>query len=351
MHQFLRMVNCSRLGSDQVAAYILHPTASSPSTSNDSSSQSITATNVDNSSSGPSTGSAAPARESTIPPSTGNSANNNPPDVPTNVGDSLPSSAQDSTPPPASSGERTSSSAASGDYRGVFAIFRARDSGSWNLDATDIDNEPTDIQPSSMLLDQSERGDAIDFNGGPETSGLSMSVNSDSSTLVPGETDASESISFRSHADWSDNRPSSSSSPPTSVTATASESVDGVVGVGRVINVSGSPRTSYLSHGSNHSSSFSSIGNQQGNGTAVATATARTFRHVHTAVVVTDGTNGGPQLALSTAINRAIAGAFAGSGEGAVASNIINTTHRLQWWDFSKVQLPDLKNGMSRWRL
>jgi len=30
-----------------------------------------------------------------------------------------------------------------------------------------------------------------------------------------------------------------------------------------------------------------------------------------------------------------------------VASNIINTTHRLQWWDFSQVKLPDLKNSDS----
>mgnify|MGYP000214676336 CR=1 FL=1 len=128
--------------------------------------------------------------------------------------------------------------------------------------------------------------------------------------------------------------------------APADQPDDRVVGVGRVINVGpSSSRSSYLSHGSNHSSSFATLGGSQGSGTAVATATARTFRLVHTAVEVADVTNGGPRFALRTAINRAIAGAFAGCGEGAVASNIINTTHRLQWWDFSRVELPDLKNS------
>lgn len=121
-----------------------------------------------------------------------------------------------------------------------------------------------------------------------------------------------------------------------------------VSGVGSVINVGGtSSRTSYVAHGSNYSSSLSSLSNQSGSGTAIATATARTFRHVHTAVVIANGTNEGPQMALRTAINRAIAGAFAGSGEGAVASNIINTTHRLQLWDFSKFRMPNLKDGKS----
>lgn len=119
-----------------------------------------------------------------------------------------------------------------------------------------------------------------------------------------------------------------------------------VSGVGSVVNVGGgaSSRTSYVAHGQNHSSSLSTLSHNEGSGTAIATATARTFRHVHTAVVIANGNEGGPQIALRTAINRAIAGAFAGSGEGAVASNIINTTHRLQRWDFSKCVMPDIKN-------
>ncbi|KAI8499564.1 mitophagy [Branchiostoma belcheri] len=49
--------------------------------------------------------------------------------------------------------------------------------------------------------------------------------------------------------------------------------------------------------------------------------------------------------AVHSAINRAIAGAFIGTGESAVASNIVNTTHRLQWWDFTKYQLPEISDA------
>ncbi|CAI9736865.1 serine-rich adhesin for platelets-like [Octopus vulgaris] len=49
-----------------------------------------------------------------------------------------------------------------------------------------------------------------------------------------------------------------------------------------------------------------------------------------------------PSDTLQAAINRAIAGAFLGRGEIAVATNIINLTHRIQRWDFKKLELPDL---------
>lgn len=49
-----------------------------------------------------------------------------------------------------------------------------------------------------------------------------------------------------------------------------------------------------------------------------------------------------PSDTLQAAINRAIAGAFLGRGEIAVATNIINLTHRIQRWDFRKLELPDL---------
>lgn len=49
-----------------------------------------------------------------------------------------------------------------------------------------------------------------------------------------------------------------------------------------------------------------------------------------------------PNDTLQAAINRAIAGAFLGRGEIAVATNIINLTHRIQRWDFRKLELPDL---------
>lgn len=38
-------------------------------------------------------------------------------------------------------------------------------------------------------------------------------------------------------------------------------------------------------------------------------------------------------------------GASIGDGQSAVASNIANTTYRLQWWDFTKFDLPEISNG------
>ncbi|KAL9955565.1 hypothetical protein ACROYT_G036903 [Oculina patagonica] len=224
------------------------------------------------------------------------------------------------------------------DYRGVFAIFRARDNNTWNFDVT---SDGTD----SNLLEQGSNENSVTFesDSSNEGSGVSLSLSTGDTDVYSEVGDAATNPeSMEPSVPFSSQYFSSDAVPP------SDEATDRVVGVGRVINVGpSSSRTSYLSHGSNHSSSFATLGGSQGTGTAVATATARTFRHVHTAVVVADGTNGGPQFALRSAINRAIAGAFAGCGEGAVASNIINTTHRLQWWDFSQVKLPDLKDSES----
>ena len=338
MQQFLQSVNCSRIGSDQVAAYVLQPSAGSgPSTS-----AQVTPT---------------PPPNSRATTSGSEQSERDRPDPATREGASQSgdNSAQTSTDTadragPGSSREGSSAdwrNPANGDYRGVFAIFRARDSGSWNLDESDIDSEPSDVQPvaGSLLFDRRvASSEPRDLGSDPDASDVSLSVNSERSSLFAGEPTGEDSVSFRSPAYWA-----AESSNPDPSTASTRSGVDGAWGVGRVINVGGSPRPAHQgTHASSsHSSSFSNIGNQEaGGGTAVATATARTFRHVHTAVVVTDGTNGGPQLALSTAINRAIAGAFAGSGEGAVASNIINTTHRLQWWRCEEMQPPDLKDGM-----
>ncbi|XP_067275274.1 activating molecule in BECN1-regulated autophagy protein 1A [Pseudorasbora parva] len=38
-------------------------------------------------------------------------------------------------------------------------------------------------------------------------------------------------------------------------------------------------------------------------------------------------------------------GAVIGDGQSAVASNIANTTYRLQWWDFTKFNLPEISNA------
>ena len=96
---------------------------------------------------------------------------------------------------------------------------------------------------------------------------------------------------------------------------------------------------------SDHSASFSNLNQAQGQ-TAVATATARSCHHVHTAVVIASQEDEHSEIALQTAVNRAIAGAFAGSGEGAVANNIIDTTHRLQLWDSYDTLCPEISDGI-----
>ena len=44
-----------------------------------------------------------------------------------------------------------------------------------------------------------------------------------------------------------------------------------------------------------------------------------------------------------------------GSGESAVANNIINHTHRIQAWDFRRCDIPDISqselHGSYRWNL
>ena len=101
------------------------------------------------------------------------------------------------------------------------------------------------------------------------------------------------------------------------------------------------PVYSFISYPSDarYSSSISGI---EPDGHAIATATARTPRHVHTAVVIAGSNENESENALRTAINRAIAGAFAGNGEGAVAANIVNTTYRLQLWDLGDDVIADL---------
>ncbi|XP_027835497.1 activating molecule in BECN1-regulated autophagy protein 1 isoform X5 [Ovis aries] len=54
---------------------------------------------------------------------------------------------------------------------------------------------------------------------------------------------------------------------------------------------------------------------------------------------------GQPGLATHSSVNRVLAGAVIGDGQSAVASNIANTTYRLQWWDFSKFDLPEISNA------
>ena len=105
------------------------------------------------------------------------------------------------------------------------------------------------------------------------------------------------------------------------------------------------PVYSFISYPS-ESRYTSSISGVEPDAHAIATATARTPRHVHTAVVIAGGNENESDTALRTAINRAIAGAFAGNGEGAVAANIVNTTYRLQLWDLNDDVIADLTQCM-----
>ncbi|XP_053740570.1 activating molecule in BECN1-regulated autophagy protein 1B isoform X1 [Synchiropus splendidus] len=54
---------------------------------------------------------------------------------------------------------------------------------------------------------------------------------------------------------------------------------------------------------------------------------------------------GQPGLATHSTVNRVLAGASIGDGQSAVASNIANTTYRLQWWDFTQFDLPEISNA------
>ena len=56
-------------------------------------------------------------------------------------------------------------------------------------------------------------------------------------------------------------------------------------------------------------------------------------------------TNGGNVQIWSWADPVVFSGASIGDGQSAVASNIANTTYRLQWWDFTKFDLPEVSNG------
>lgn len=325
VNRLLQSVGSSRSDADQVSAYMLRPNDTSSSCA--PSTSTATERNDEESNSVPTS-----ATSSSV--SSGSGENPNPGSSTRQRGiflSSLSSQASDST------------ENEGGDYRGMLGIFRSRDNNTWNFQVTSAESsrnresEQNEEEPST---------DSVSFDSeSAETGNSSVSL-----SLSAGDTDVYSDTSASSGTPASFNPqyfdPVSGEEIPILDEPNQGSNGDRVVGVGRVINVGpSSSRTSFLSHDSNHSSSFATLGGSQGSGTAIATATARTFRHVHTAVVVADGTNGGPQFALRTAINRAIAGAFAGCGEGAVASNIINTTHRLQWWDFTRVLLPDLKNS------
>ncbi|XP_062572845.1 activating molecule in BECN1-regulated autophagy protein 1B-like isoform X1 [Saccostrea cucullata] len=69
--------------------------------------------------------------------------------------------------------------------------------------------------------------------------------------------------------------------------------------------------------------------------------------HPHYSVSILDNTINRPNDPIQSAINRAIADAFMGRGEPAVAANIINHTYRIQAWDFTKCCIPDLTDTKS----
>ncbi|XP_045195541.2 activating molecule in BECN1-regulated autophagy protein 1A-like [Mercenaria mercenaria] len=71
----------------------------------------------------------------------------------------------------------------------------------------------------------------------------------------------------------------------------------------------------------------------------------RHYLHPHYSSSILDDTINRPNNVIQSAINRAIAGAFMGTGESAVANNIISQTHRIQYWDFSKCVIPDISQS------
>ena len=337
MNRLLQSIGSSRVGSDQFTAYMLRPSNGSSTTS---SHETSTADSL----------SCPHGRDLNSDPVSTNASVSSESRENLNLNST---SSSEREPSAFTSTETDSEDSRNEDYRGVFSVFRARDSNSWNFQVTGDENSSSsesmepDAATNSVMLESDSAGASSSVSLSLSAGDTDMYSATETVTLPEPSGGVEDALPFSSRYLSSD-----SDGAVSNADGTSQEASDRVVGVGRVINVGpSSSRTSYLSHGSNHSSSFATLAGVQGSGTAVATATARTFRHVHTAVVVADGTNGGPQFALRTAINRAIAGAFAGCGEGAVASNIINTTHRLQWWDFSQVKLPDLKDSKWNYRI
>ena len=66
--------------------------------------------------------------------------------------------------------------------------------------------------------------------------------------------------------------------------------------------------------------------------------------HPHYSVSILDETSNRQDYGLQSAINRAIAGVFQSSGETSIASNILNTSYRIQRWPFSRNCIPNIKN-------
>ncbi|CAG2197955.1 Activating molecule in BECN1-regulated autophagy protein 1 [Mytilus edulis] len=66
--------------------------------------------------------------------------------------------------------------------------------------------------------------------------------------------------------------------------------------------------------------------------------------HPHYSVSILDDTINRPHDAVQRAINHTIAGAFMGRGEAAVASNIVNQTYRIQYWDMIANAVPDISD-------
>ena len=74
-------------------------------------------------------------------------------------------------------------------------------------------------------------------------------------------------------------------------------------------------------------------------------ALQRRHLHPHYSVSILDDTINSQNDGLQAAINRAIAGAFMGVGESAVASNIVSVTYRIQRWDFRQCTVPDITDS------
>ncbi|CAC5390862.1 Activating molecule in BECN1-regulated autophagy protein 1 [Mytilus coruscus] len=92
------------------------------------------------------------------------------------------------------------------------------------------------------------------------------------------------------------------------------------------------------------------VSSNQSSRTAVSSSNTwqtlqRHHLHPHYSVSILDDTINRPHDAVQRAINHTIAGAFMGRGEAAVASNIVNQTYRIQYWDMISNAVPDISDG------
>ena len=232
MNRLLLSIGSSRVGSDQFTAYMLRP-------SNGSSTTSSHETSTANSLSCPH----------------GRDLNSDP--ISTNASVSSESrenlnlnstSSSEREPSAFTSTETDSEDSRNEDYRGVFAVFRARDSNSWNFQVTGDENSSSsesmepDAATNSVMLESDSAGASSSVSLSLSAGDTDMYSATETVTLPEPSGGVEDSLPFSSRYLSSDSDGAVSNADETS-----QEASDRVVGVGRVINVGpSSSRTSCL---------------------------------------------------------------------------------------------------------